>query len=218
LEKLHSLGLFTRDTLAQSKNLNRVAEVMKLAGGINKVKASHLHKLAKNVLERYNGIVPMHYDDLISFDGVGPKCANIFLGEVGHYCAGIGVDIHVARISIAMDWIPREFNEPTVAEKVLGLSGPEANKKIKGCNWTKIEVGLAKWLPRHELSKVNVELAGLGQHLGNKSTRERIFQLVDAEIFLGTEDRLEMKAMLQVLGVYYGDRHDYEATDTEPDE
>lgn len=201
-----------------SENLDSVANILKLCGGINRVKSQHLHNLAKTVIEKYDGIVPMRYNDLVSFNGVGPKCANIFLGEVGHYSAGIGVDIHVTRISIALDWIPREQNDMTMQEQVLGIPGPVANHKIKHSNWTKISGGIARWLPKEELSKVNVELAGLGQYLGNRTTRERIYQLVESEIFLSEKDRLEIRAMLQSLGAYYGDRNDYEATDTEPDE
>src|SRR5262249_461175 len=57
-------------------------------------KARQIYDIATRVVEEYNGALPCDADVLLSFNGVGPKCANLVLGIA---CGQpfIGVDIHV---------------------------------------------------------------------------------------------------------------------------
>ncbi len=66
--------------------------------GFYKTKAPRLIKVAKIIVERYNGEVPRKFDELVKLPGVGRKTANIVLA----YAFGkpaIAVDTHVHRIS-----------------------------------------------------------------------------------------------------------------------
>ena len=60
-------------------------------------KAKQIHTIAKRSVEEFGGITPGDGDTLLSFPGVGPKCANLVLG-IACGKPHIGVDIHVHRI------------------------------------------------------------------------------------------------------------------------
>lgn len=61
-------------------------------------KAKHLISMAKSVVTRFNGCIPMSRSELMSLSGVGQKSANVVLSEfLGmNY---IAVDTHVFRVS-----------------------------------------------------------------------------------------------------------------------
>lgn len=60
-------------------------------------KAYTLLGVARDVLEKHGGTMPITFDALTAFKGVGPKCANLTLG-VATGQAAISVDIHVHRV------------------------------------------------------------------------------------------------------------------------
>jgi endonuclease III len=66
--------------------------------GFYRTKARTIQGISKKVLEEYNGKVPDTMEELLSFNGVGRKTANIVITE-GFNKAGIAVDTHVHRIS-----------------------------------------------------------------------------------------------------------------------
>lgn len=61
-------------------------------------KARQIHQIARRIVTEHAGILPCDADVLLSFEGVGPKCANLVLGIA---CGQpfIGVDIHVHRVT-----------------------------------------------------------------------------------------------------------------------
>jgi endonuclease-3 len=61
-------------------------------------KARQIHQIARRIMEEYDGALPCDSEVLLSFEGVGPKCANLVLGIA---CGQpfIGVDIHVHRVT-----------------------------------------------------------------------------------------------------------------------
>lgn len=61
-------------------------------------KANQVLAIARQVQEDYGGELPGDRDVLLSFAGVGPKCANLVLG-VAHGMPVISVDIHVHRVT-----------------------------------------------------------------------------------------------------------------------
>ena len=61
-------------------------------------KARQIHEIARRVVEEHGGELPCDFGVLTSFRGVGPKCANLVLG-IACGEAGIGVDIHVHRVT-----------------------------------------------------------------------------------------------------------------------
>ncbi len=66
--------------------------------GFYKTKAKNLKKIAKIIIEQYNGKVPKSLDKLLELPNVGRKTANLVLAK-GYNIPAICVDIHVHRIS-----------------------------------------------------------------------------------------------------------------------
>ena len=66
--------------------------------GFYKRKSNILHNVSKDLIQRFNGIVPSTEKELLSIKGVGRKTANLVLAEAFGIPA-ICVDVHVHRIS-----------------------------------------------------------------------------------------------------------------------
>lgn len=66
--------------------------------GFYRNKSKNLISMAKDVVLRYNGIIPDSFEDLVSLSGVGRKTANVVLA-VGFSKEAIAVDTHVFRVS-----------------------------------------------------------------------------------------------------------------------
>ena len=67
--------------------------------GFYKNKSKAIISLAKDIDEKFNGIVPDNFEGLTSLSGVGRKTANVVLLEVFGIANGIAVDTHAKRIS-----------------------------------------------------------------------------------------------------------------------
>ena len=76
-------------------------------------KAQQIHQIARRVVDEYKGELPCNSEVLLSFAGVGPKCANLVLGIA---CAEprIGVDIHVHRIANRWGYVSASTPEKTL--------------------------------------------------------------------------------------------------------
>ena len=98
--------------------------------GFYKNKAKNIKLCAKQVLEKFNGIVPDNMDDLLSLAGIGRKSANVIMLEVYGIANGIAVDTHAKRIS-----------------NLMGLS--------KEKDPSKIEQDLVKIFPKETLKDIN---------------------------------------------------------------
>lgn len=66
--------------------------------GLYKNKSANIIKLSKMLLDKFDGIVPDNFDDLVSLPGVGRKTANVVLAE-GFGVPRIAVDTHVFRVA-----------------------------------------------------------------------------------------------------------------------
>ena len=67
--------------------------------GFYKNKAKNIKLCAKQVLEKFNGVVPHTMKELTSLAGVGRKSANAIMLEVFGIAEGVAVDTHAKRIS-----------------------------------------------------------------------------------------------------------------------
>lgn len=83
-------------------------------------KAEQIHTIAVTLLDEFGGALPCDHDLLLSFKGVGPKCANLALG-IGCGQPVISVDIHVHRITNRWGYVAANTPEKTMAalEKTL---------------------------------------------------------------------------------------------------
>jgi endonuclease-3 len=102
-------------------------------------KASQILLIAKRVLEEYDGTIPCDPEILMSFPGVGPKCAHLVLGIA---CGEpfISVDVHVHRVTNRWGYV-----RASAPEKTMGA--------------------LAEKLPRRYWIEINRLLVPFGKHI-----------------------------------------------------
>jgi len=76
-------------------------------------KAYNIHAIAERVAGEYGGQLPCEAEVLLSFKGVGPKCANLVLGIA---CGQpyVGVDIHVHRVTNRWGYVATKTPEKTM--------------------------------------------------------------------------------------------------------
>lgn len=77
-------------------------------------KAFNIHAIAERVADEYGGELPCESEVLLSFKGVGPKCANLVLG-IACDQPFIGVDIHVHRVTNRWGYVAAKTPEKTMA-------------------------------------------------------------------------------------------------------
>lgn len=75
-------------------------------------KAEQIRLIAQRVVEEYAGGLPCEADALLSFKGVGPKCANLVLG-IACDQPRVGVDIHVHRVTNRWGYVRTRAPERT---------------------------------------------------------------------------------------------------------
>ena len=83
-------------------------------------KSSQILAIARRVLDEYGGEVPCDAEVLMSFPGVGPKCAHLVLGIA---CGEpfISVDVHVHRVTNRWGYVRASTPEKTMAALVEKL-------------------------------------------------------------------------------------------------
>jgi endonuclease-3 len=77
-------------------------------------KAEQILAIARQVEDTYGDILPGEREVLLSFGGVGPKCANLVLG-VACGTPVISVDIHVHRVTNRWGYVQTPTPEKTLA-------------------------------------------------------------------------------------------------------
>ena len=110
-------------------DINELEEIIHPCG-FYKNKAKNIKLCAKQVLEKFDGVVPDNMDDLQSLAGVGRKSANVVMLEAFNNPQGIAVDTHAKRIS-----------------NLIGLSNES--------DPVKIEQDLIKIFPKEYLKDIN---------------------------------------------------------------
>ncbi len=115
-----------------------LAEAIKPVG-FYKNKASQIIELSKIIANELGGKTPDTIEELIKFNGVGRKTANLTLAK-GHNLLGICVDVHVHRISNRIGWVKTLVPDDT-------------------------EMELRKILPKKYWLDINTLLVTLGQNL-----------------------------------------------------
>ncbi|MEK6897995.1 MAG: endonuclease III [Nanoarchaeota archaeon] len=127
----------------------KISDVENLIRPVNfyKNKSKNIIKCSRQIVENYNGKVPLNIEELLTLRGVGRKTANVFLSEIGN--DAIGVDTHVSYISQKLGW---------------------TNNK----NPHKIEQDLKKLFPRKYWSRVNSSLVRFGKTHTSRKQKDKI--------------------------------------------
>lgn len=81
-------------------------------------KTKHLIGMAKMLMEKFNGEVPMTVDELVQLPGVGRKTANVITSVIDQQ-PNMAVDTHVFRVSKRLGLVPMTLTTPLAVEKEL---------------------------------------------------------------------------------------------------
>lgn len=111
------------------------------AVGFHNNKTKYIKAAALILRDKYNSDIPDSVEGLMSLPGVGPKMAYLCMSAAWGKDEGIGVDVHVHRITNIWGW---NGNKPT--------KDPEQTR-----------ISLQKWLPRELWHEINWLLVGFGQ-------------------------------------------------------
>ena len=76
-------------------------------------KAVQIKELAQRVLDQYDGELPCDEETLLSFSGVGPKCAHLVMG-IACDEPFISVDVHVHRVTNRWGYVQASTPENTM--------------------------------------------------------------------------------------------------------
>ncbi|KAL8810206.1 MAG: hypothetical protein Q9200_002769 [Gallowayella weberi] len=108
------------------------------AVGFHNNKTRYIKATALLLQSQFNGDIPDTIEGLISLPGVGPKMAYLCMSAAWGRDEGIGVDVHVHRITNLWGW--HKTNQP---------------EETRRC--------LEAWLPREKWHEINHLLVGFGQ-------------------------------------------------------
>lgn len=107
--------------------------------GFHKKKAAYIGKTCTLLRDEFEGDVPKTIENIVKLPGVGPKMGYLLLQRGWNINDGIGVDVHLHRLSQMWGWASKS-NKP---------------------EQTRAE--LEAWLPRKFWSDINPLLVGFGQ-------------------------------------------------------
>ena len=131
-------GLTLENVLAVDPDeLNRLI----WAVGFHNNKTRYIKRAAEILRDEHSGDVPDTIAGLTALPGVGPKMAYLCLSAAWGRTEGIGVDVHVHRITNLWGW-----------HGGAGTKNPEETR-----------ARLESWLPRDRWREINSLLVGLGQ-------------------------------------------------------
>jgi endonuclease-3 len=80
--------------------------------GFYRTKARVIHRISRDLLQRFRGRVPNDLEALLTLPGVGRKTANLVV-TMAYGKPGICVDTHVHRISNRLGWVRTKTPEET---------------------------------------------------------------------------------------------------------
>ena len=133
--ELPAPGLTLENILAvEPAKLNEMIFVV----GFHNNKTKYIKAAALILRDEYGGDIPDTIEGLMSLPGVGPKMAYLCLSAAWGRTEGIGVDVHVHRITNLWGW-----------------------HKTKGPEETR--AALEAWLPKDKWHEINHLLVGFGQ-------------------------------------------------------
>lgn len=106
--------------------------------GFHNNKTRYIKATAPILRDQYGGDIPSTVEGLMSLPGVGPKMAYLCMSAAWGKIVGIGVDVHVHRITNLWAWHKTKAPEET-------------------------RLMLEAWLPREKWHEINHLLVGFGQ-------------------------------------------------------
>ena len=86
--------------------------------GLFHTKAENIIAASRRLVGEYGGVLPSSMDELLKFEGVGRKIANLLLGDIFGMPAVV-CDTHCIRICGKLGMYPESLKDPGKIEKIL---------------------------------------------------------------------------------------------------
>lgn len=181
-------GLTLENILAvDPKLLNELIWVV----GFHNNKTKYIKAAAEILRDKWNGDIPDSVEGLMSLPGVGPKMAYLCLSAAWGRTEGIGVDVHVHRITNMWGWHKTKNPEETR----LALQAWLPKKLWHEINWLMVGLGQTICLPvGRKCGDCELGLSGLCKAaerskvtLGRKVKEEKIKKNEEGEVVEKTE-------------------------------
>lgn len=141
------------------------------AVGFHNTKTKHIKATAEMLRDRFDGDIPADPAGLMSLPGVGPKMAYLCMSAAWGRTEGIGVDVHVHRITNLWGWHNYHHEHRHRAHQTgSGSAGFTRNEDERwqrppkpSKNPEETRLSLQAWLPRELWHEINHLLVGFGQ-------------------------------------------------------
>jgi len=145
--------LFSRYNSLERLSKAKITDVEKIIKKVNyyKTKSRNVVNCAKMLMKDYKEKVPLDFNELVKFPGVGRKTANVFLSEMGN--DAIGIDTHISYVSQKLGWTK--------------------NKKPE-----KIEEDLKVLFPKEHWSSLNPIVVKFGQTYTNRKKKDELLEII----------------------------------------
>ena len=97
--------------------VEQIEEIIKPCG-LYRMKAQNIKDASKRLVCEYGGVVPDEMDELLKFEGVGRKIANLLLGDL-YAKPAIVADTHCMRICGRLGMYKNGMKDPLKTEKIM---------------------------------------------------------------------------------------------------
>lgn len=89
-------------------SIDDLKNILKPLGMADK-KSLYIKNISRDLIEKYNGVIPNTIEELVKLDGVGRKTANLVLSTL-YNKPYFAVDTHVSRVTKRLGLVPDSFN------------------------------------------------------------------------------------------------------------
>ena len=98
-------------------DVERIEEIIKPCG-LYRMKAANIKSASLRLVQHYGGVLPSDMEELLKFEGVGRKIANLLIGDV-YGGEAIVCDTHCIRICARFGMYPERLKDPYKIEMIL---------------------------------------------------------------------------------------------------
>lgn len=115
-----SKQLFSKFPTAEAMANGEISEIEEIIKpcGLYRMKAANIKNASRLLVEKHGGVLPDTMEELLLFDGVGRKIANLLLGDVFSKPAVV-CDTHCIRICGRLGMYPEKEKNPEKIERIL---------------------------------------------------------------------------------------------------